>query len=410
MYMTSTRERSMPNIGALFDPANRPNPYPLFGELRAYGPFPLLDGAITVLGTHERCTTILRDPTYSSDRSRTLLPRRSPLPNDERARQSFLSLDPPDHTRLRRLVAKAFTPRVIAALEPKIRALVAELFAAFAANGRFDVVGGLAYPLPVRIISELLGVPTADHERFEVWSKLLVRGLDPAMAITDADEAASIMAAQHELTEYFYRLIATRRATPGDDLLSTLIAIEEQGDQLTEPEPVSTCVLLLVAGHETTANLIANGILALLRHPDQLAALRANPALIAGTVEEVLRYDPPVQLTTRVVRRPTVFDDVTAPTDGVLLLLLAAANRDPAVFDDPDRFDITRDTHQHLSFAAGAHFCLGAGLARLEASVALSVFADRVVDPALDTDSLRYRPHVNLRGPERMVVEFSRLR
>jgi hypothetical protein len=298
---------------------------------------------------------------------------------------------------------------VIAGLEPRIRALVAELFAGFAERGRFDVVGELAYPLPVRIITELLGVPAADHELFEGWSRMLVRGLDPAMAITDPVEIAAIMAAQNELTDYFHALIATRRSVPGDDLLSSLIVIEEQGDQLTEPELVSTCVLLLVAGHETTANLIANGILALLRHPDQLAALRADPALITGTVEEVLRYDPPVQLTTRVVRRPTTFDDVVAPTDGVLLLLLAAANRDPAVFADPDTFDITRDAHQHLSFAAGPHFCLGAGLARLEAAVALSAFADRVVDPLLDNDSLRYRPHVNLRGPERMVVGFSQL-
>jgi cytochrome P450 len=398
-----------PDIGPLFDPANRPDPYPLFTELREAGPFALLDGAITVLGTHERCTTILRDPTFSSDRSRTLLPRRVDRPDDERGPQSFLSLDPPDHTRLRRLVAKAFTPRVIAGLEPRIRALVAELFADFAGRGRFDVVGELAYPLPVSVITELLGVPAADHELFEGWSRMLVRGLDPAMAVTDPVEIAAIMAAQNELTDYFHALIATRRSTPGDDLLSSLIAIEEQGDQLTEPELVSTCILLLVAGHETTANLIANGILALLRHPDQLAALRANPALIAGTVEEVLRYDPPVQLTTRVVRRPTTFDDVVAPTDGVLLLLLAAANRDPAVFADPDSFDVTRDARQHLSFAAGPHFCLGAGLARLEASVALSVFADRVVDPALDLDSLRYRPHVNLRGPERMEVTFSRV-
>ncbi len=407
IQVTTTRQ---PNIGALFDPANRPDPYPLFAELRAAGPFTLMNGAITVLGTHERSTAILRDPTFSSDRSRTLLPRRFDRPDDERSRQSFLSLDPPDHTRLRRLVAKAFTPRVIAALEPRIRALVAELFAAFADHGRFDVVGELAYPLPVRIISELLGVPPADHELFVGWSRLLVRGLDPAMAITDPVEVAAIVAAQNELTAYFHDLVATRRATPGDDLLSRLIAIEEQGDQLTEPELVSTCVLLLVAGHETTANLIANGILALLRHPDQLAALRADPALIGGTVEEVLRHDPPVQLTTRVVRKPTRFGAVTAPTDGVLLLLLAAANRDPAVFADPDRFDITRDAHQHLSFAAGPHFCLGAGLARLETTLTLTAFAERMVDPVLDNDSLRYRPHVNLRGPERMEVAFSRLR
>ncbi|HEX4725726.1 MAG TPA: cytochrome P450 [Pseudonocardiaceae bacterium] len=406
--MTTTHQ---PNIGALFDPATRPDPYPLFTQLRDAGPFAILDGAITVLGTHERCMTILRDTSFSSDRSRTLLPRRFDQPerSDDRGRVSFLSLDPPDHTRLRRLVAKAFTPRVIAGLEPRIRALVTELFGAFAERGRFDVVAELAYPLPVRIICELLGVPVSDHVRFEGWSRLLVRGLDPAMALTDPAEMAEIMAAQNELTDYFHDLIATRRSTPGDDLLSRLIAIEERGDQLTEPELVSTCVLLLVAGHETTANLIANGILALLRHPDQLAALRADPALIGGTVEEILRYDPPVQLTTRVVRRPTQFGDVTAPTDGVLLLLLAAANRDPAVFADPDRFDITRDAHQHVSFAAGAHFCLGAPLARLEASLALSAFADRVVEPVLDKDSLRYRPHVNLRGPEHMEVAFSRL-
>jgi hypothetical protein len=405
--VTTTQQ---PNIGGLFDPAVRPNPYPLFTELREAGPFSLMDGALTVLGTHDRCTTILRDPSYSSDRTRTLLPRRfDQTQENHRGPTSFLSMDPPDHTRLRRLVAKAFTPRVIAALEPRIRQVVAELFAGFADNGRFDVVGELAYPLPVRIIGELLGVPYADHERLVGWSRLLVRGLDPAMALTDPAETASILAAQFEFGEYFTALIAARRAAPGDDLLSRLVLIEEQGDQLTEAELVSTCILLLVAGHETTANLIANGVLALLRHPDQLAALKADPTLVAGAIEEVLRYDPPVQLTTRVVRQPTRFGDVDVPTDGVLLLLLAAANRDPAVFAEPDRFDITRDAHQHLSFAAGAHFCLGAGLARLEASVALSTFAACVVDPLLDNASLRYRPHVNLRGPERMDVGFSRL-
>jgi cytochrome P450 len=224
------------------------------------------------------------------------------------------------------------------------------------------------------------------------------------MAVTDPDEIAAIDAAHTEFTAYFTELIARRRADPGEDLLTRLVLIEEQGDQLTEPELVSTCVLLLVAGHETTANLIANGVLALLRHPDQLTAVRAEPARIAGAVEEILRYDPPVQLTTRVVRAPTSFDDVVAPPDGVLMLLLAAANRDPAVFADPNRFDIGRDARGHLAFAGGAHFCLGAGLARLEAGIALAAFADRVVEPVLDADALRYRPHVNLRGPERLVV------
>jgi cytochrome P450 len=401
------------NLGALFDPAHRPDPYPLFRQLREAGPFSVLDGAITVVATHDRCAAILRDPSFSSDRSRTLLPRRF---GDDRAdgerTPSFLSLDPPDHTRLRRLVAKAFTPKVIAALEPRIRQIVAELFAGFADadHDRFDLVAELAYPLPVRVISELLGVPAADHERFVAWSRLLVRGLDPAMAVTDPVELTAIENANDEFGVYFTDLIAERRTSPGTDLLSRLVLIEEQGDQLTEAELVSTCILLLVAGHETTANLIANGVLALLRHPDQLAALRAEQSLIAGTVDETLRYDPPVQLTTRVVRAPTPIGDVVVPTDGVLMLLLGAANRDPAVFAEPDRFDITRDARQHLSFAAGPHYCLGAPLARLEAGIALSAFADRISDPELDVDSLRYRPHVNLRGPERMVVGFSSVR
>jgi cytochrome P450 len=404
-YVTTTHQG---NLGALFDPANRPDPYPLFAQLRDAGPFPILDGAITVVGTHERCAAILRDPAMSSDRSRTLMPRRfGDDRSDAERTASFLSLDPPDHTRLRRLVSKAFTPRVIAALEPRIREIVDGQFAEFADGTEFDLVGQLAYPLPVRVISELLGVPEADHDRFEGWSRWLARGLDPAMAVTDPVELAAIEGASAEFDSYFSGLIAQRRTAPGEDLLSRLVQIEEQGDQLTEAELIATCILLLVAGHETTANLIANAALALLRHPDQLAALRAEPALIAGTVDEVLRYEPPVQLTTRVVRKPTPVGDVVVPTDGVLLMLLGAANRDPAVFADPDRFDITRDARQHLSFAAGAHFCLGAPLARLEASIALSAFANRISDPELDTDSLRYRPHVNLRGPERMVIRFS---
>jgi cytochrome P450 len=403
-HVTTTHQGT---LGALFDPANRPDPYPLFNQLRDAGPFPIMDGAITVLGTHERCTAILRDPAYSSDRSRTLLPRRFDRDEDERGAASFLSLDPPDHTRLRRLVSKAFTPRVIAALEPRIRQIVDEQFAEFAPTGSVDIVSQLAYPLPVRVISELLGVPEADHGRFEEWSRWLVRGLDPVMAVTDPAEIAEIEKSQQDFQAYFADLIAARRREPGEDLLSRLVLIEEQGDQLTEAELIATCTLLLVAGHETTANLIANGVLALLRNPGQLAALRADPALITSTIEEVLRYDPPVQLTTRVVRSPTPLGDVVVPTDGVLLMLLGAANRDPAVFAEPDRFDITRDARQHLSFAAGAHFCLGAPLARLEATVALSAFASRITDPELDAESLRYRPHVNLRGPARLVVGFA---
>ena len=289
-YVTTTHEG---DLGALFDPANRPDPYPLFHKLRDAGPFPVAGGAITVLGAHETSTAILRDPTLSSNRSKTLLPRRFDQEGSDRP-TSFLSMDPPDHTRLRRLVAKAFTPRVIAGLAPRITEIVDDLFAGFAGAGGFDVVSELAYPLPVKVICELLGVPESDRDRFEGWGRLLVRGLDPAMAITDPAEAADVERASAEFRAYFTDVIAARRREPGDDLLSRLVLIEEQGDQLSEEELISTCTLLLVAGHETTANLIANGVLALLRHPDQLAALRADPRLITGTVEEVLRYDPPV--------------------------------------------------------------------------------------------------------------------
>jgi cytochrome P450 len=406
MDVTATRQNE---LGALFDPANRAHPYPLFATLREAGPFSLMDGALTVLGEHPTCARLLRDPALSSDRTRSRM--RRVLGDDATARPtSFLSMDPPDHTRLRRLVSKAFTPRVIAALEPRVREVLDELIDGFAAAGSFDVVSQFGYPLPVRIITELLGVPQADHELCEGWSRRLVRGLDPGMAVTDPDEIEDIRQAIVEFDEYFSALIARRRTEPGDDLLSNLVQIEEQGDKLTREELISTCTLLLVAGHETTANLIANGVLALLRHPDQLAELRADPSLVAGVVEETLRYDPPVQLTSRVAREPLRFGEVEVPEDGLLMIMLAAANRDPAVFADPDRFDIHRDARAHLSFAAGVHYCLGAGLARLEAGIALSAFATRVVDPQLDETRLRYRPHVNLRGPERFEVSFAEVR
>jgi cytochrome P450 len=395
---------------ALFDPANRAHPYELYAALRERGPFTRMNGLIGVVADHETCAKVLRDPAMSSDRANSQLGRMRQVQLDEGDQTptvSFLSMDPPDHTRLRRLVSKAFTAKVIAGMRPRVQAVVDELFAAFPTDGQVDIVPRLAYPLPVRIITEMLGVPLEDHDRFEHWSRMLVRGLDPMMSFADDSILAEIDKASQDLAAYFVDLIAKRRRDLGEDLLSKLVLAEEEGDQLTEAELVATCILLLVAGHETTANLIANGVLALLSHPDQLSALRADPSLIDGTVDEILRYDPPVQLTTRVVTQETTIGSVTVPEGGVLLMLLAAANRDPEVFADPDRFDITRDARKHLSFAAGAHFCLGAPLARLEASVALTAFAQRLTDPVLDAESLRYRAHVNLLGPEQMIVRFA---
>jgi hypothetical protein len=401
-----------PTLGALADPAVLPDPYPVLARLREASPFAEAvrgeaDGSLVVVARHEDCSAILRDPRASSERGRSLL-----VPESERRRpQSFLSMDPPDHTRLRRLVSKAFAPRVIARLAPRIRELSDELLTeagADAGTGRqIEVVGRLAYPLPVRIISELLGVPPGDHPRFAGWSASLAHSLQPRFLGNGAGLDAAADRARQEFAGYFGELIAARRARPADDLLSELIRAEDDGQRLSEAELIATCVLLLVAGHETTVSLISNAILALLRHPDQLAALRADPELAAAAIEETLRYDAPVQFTGRVARGGMQVGDVTAPDGGMLLLLIAATGRDPEVFAEPDRFDIRRGAPGHLAFAAGPHFCLGAPLARLEATIAVQAFATRLTGPELDPAGLAYKPNLNLRGPARLVVGFA---
>jgi len=398
--------RARPRLSALADPAVLADPYPVLAALREASPFSELDGALVIVGRHEDCSAILRDPRASSERFRSLLSAPEP---EQRRPPSFLSLDPPDHTRLRRLVSKAFAPRVIAGLAPRIRELSDELLTAAGADGRrqIDVVGALAYPLPVRIISELLGVPPDDHARFAGWSASLAHSLQPRFLASDAGLDAAAQRASLEFAEYFRELIAARRAGPADDLLSELICAEDDGQRLSETELIATCVLLLVAGHETTVSLISNAILALLRHPDQLAALRGDPGLAAGAVEETLRYDAPVQFTSRVAHGGMRVGGETARDGAMLLLLIAATGRDPEVFADPDRFDIRRGAAGHLAFAAGPHFCLGAALARLEATIAAQAFASRVSGPELDPAGLVYKPNLNLRGPGSLTVGFA---
>jgi cytochrome P450 len=400
-----------PSLASLADPAVLPDPYPVLAALRAASPFAAADGALVVAGRHADCSAILRDPRASSERHRSLLAERQPR---ERQPPSFLRLDPPDHTRLRRLVSKAFAPRVIAALEPRIREVAGDLLSAAAAKAggarQIEIVSELAYPLPVRIISELLGVPPGDHARFAGWSASLAHSLQPQFGAADGAADAAADAARNEFAGYFRELIAARRHRPAHDLLSALIRAEDDGQRLSEEELIATCVLLLVAGHETTVSLISNAILALLRHPDQLAALRADQDLAAGAVEETLRYDAPVQLTGRVARGGMRVGGISAPDGAVLLLLLAGAGRDPGVFADPDRFDIRRGAGNHLAFAAGPHFCLGAPLARLEATVTVQEFAARVTAPELDPAGLSYKPNFNLRGPASLTVGFARVR
>ena len=255
---------------------------------------------------------------------------------------SMLDRDPPDHTRLRSLVSKAFTPRVVEVLRPKIQGIIDSLLDAVESKGSMDLMEDFAYPLPVIVICEMMGVPVKDRDRFKTWGLDIARGLDGILLPPDSDVIKRSGESRRALSAYFRELIAERRASPRADLLTGLIAAEEAGDKLTEDELLATCILLLVAGHETTVNLIGNGTLALLRHPDQLRLLREQPDLIASAIEELLRFDGPVQRSARVPSDDVTIGDVTIPKGALVMPFIGAADRDPAQFPNPDRLDITR--------------------------------------------------------------------
>jgi cytochrome P450 len=297
------------------------------------------------------------------------------------------------------LVNKAFAPKVVRALEPSITELVDSLLDKVAAGGRFEVINDLAYPLPVAVICRLLGVPIEDEPQFSRASALLAAALDPVLSFTgEAHEGIDEMfEAGMWLRGYLRDLIGRRRSDPGEDLMSALIHVEESGDQLTEEEIIATCNLLLVAGHETTVNLIANAILAMLRHPHEWQALADDPQRVSAVVEETLRYDPPVQLIGRIAADDMTIGDTDVPKGDVMMLLLAAAHHDPAAFDRPGEFDPDRENIRHLAFGKGPHFCLGAPLARLEAAVALTKVTARFPHARLVGEPA-YKPNLTLRG------------
>ncbi len=396
----------------LLDPANRADPYRIYGVFRDRGPFHLTEANLAVFSTYRDCDDVLRHPSSSSDRKKSTVLQRSIQALIEAGNEpppqrppGFLFLDPPDHTRLRKLVSKAFAPRVVNALQPDISALVDGLLDRIVEQGRFDVVEDFAYPLPVAVICRLLGVPLEDEPQFSHSSALLAQALDPFMMFTGApsDGLHERFQAGTWLREYLRGLIERRRSQPGDDLMSGLIAVEESGDQLTQDEIVSTCVLLLVAGHETTVNLIANTVLATLRHPEQWAALGTDATRAPAVIEETLRYDPPVQMIGRIAAADMTIAGIEVPAGDVMMLLLAAAQRDPAEFDRPDTFDPDRETLRHLAFGRGAHYCLGAPLARLEAGLALSAVTRRFPDARLDGEP-QYKANVTLRGLSALAV------
>lgn len=372
------------------------NPHPHYHRLRAESPVLYVEDLDEfVLTRFEDCERVLRDPTMSSDSSRRNVQVRMGAREaaGEGRVPSMLFMDPPDHTRLRKLVSKAFTPRSVERLRPHVAELVHGMLDAVDPAG-FDLLEAVGYPLPVTVICELLGIPTEDQASFGPWSSAVSRMLDADL--DDATIQAGVLAFV-ELMSYLDGILEDRRANPRDDLLSGLIAAEEAGDRLSEEELRSTVLLLFVAGHETTTNLIGNGITALLRHRDQWERLVADPSLAAGAVEEVLRFDGPVHLTGRTATVECEVAGVTVTPGQGLLTLISAANRDPARFADPDRLDIARPDTHHLAFSQGIHYCLGAALARLEGQEAFKALATRF--PTLDlAEEPVHRDHFVLRG------------
>ena len=396
-----------------FDPQDEAflaNPYPTYERLREEAPVHFreledVDGQpvpIWTLSRWEDCVSLLRDARFSARKdSAKLFP--AELDGLEATNLllrvyngMMLFRDPPDHTRLRNLVNKAFTPRVVHRLQPRIERLVDSLLEESAGRGRFDLVADLATPLPVVVIAELLGVPPEDHRRLKVWSDHVAMLIDGTLR---NDHLEVALPSFLELAAYLKEIIDQRRKEPHDDLISGLVAAQEAEDALDDAEVLGTCLLVLGAGHETTTNLIGNGMLALLRDRAAWQRLADDPALAPSAVEELLRYDSPVQVTSRIPTEPFEIRGVTIPAGVEVNVLLGAANRDPRVFPEADRLVLERTDNRHLSFGHGAHFCLGAPLARLEAQVAIKAVIHRFPSLELDLEGdPPMRPGFVLRG------------
>ncbi|SEO60010.1 cytochrome P450 [Amycolatopsis saalfeldensis] len=393
----------------MFAPRHKADPYPLYGRWRARSAVTeLAPGSLVVSGLAE-ATELVRDPAFGHPEPELLDPaeRDADEPVDENGRvvRAFLGLNPPDHTRLRRLVSKAFTPRTVERLAPRIEAIADRLVTDLLDAGGADLMPALAAPLPVEVISEMLGVPLADRERFAGWSHAMARAVDPDFLLSEADRTAAVRA-RREFVAYFRELAAERRRAPGQDLLSDLVTVSDAGDKLSEGELLVTLTLLLVAGHVTTTNLIGNGVLALLREPAGLGALGTGGELAEPAVEEVLRYDSPVQLTSRTALRDTSVGGFAVSAGTQAIVLIGAANRDPAGHADPDRFDPSREPGRHLAFGQGIHFCLGAPLARLEGRIVFRALARRV--PSLHlAGAPSWGPMTTLRGLASLPVSTS---
>lgn len=391
------------------DPAFVADPYPVYRRLRE--DHPILWNPVTsqwLISRHAEVNRLLRDRrlgrTYRHQATHVQMGRPEPpswqAPFHELNDAGLLDMEPPDHTRLRRLVLRAFTPRTVEALRGRIQGVVDGLIDRFDRAGEVDLIADFVEPLPVTVIAELLGVPEADRHLLRPWSAdfCLMYELDPPDA-----SARQAVQASLEFGAYLRALLAERRRRPGDDLISALAGVVDDGDALTEAELIGTCVLLLNAGHEASVNGAGNGWWSLLRHPDALARLRADPSLLPTAIEELLRFDTPLSLFERWVLEPIEVEGVSIPRGGEVALLFGSANRDPAAFHRPDELDLTRDPNPYLSFGAGIHYCLGAPLAKLELEIAFGTLLRRM--PRLElAESPRWKPTFVLRGLQTLRV------
>ncbi|MGN5377987.1 cytochrome P450 [Streptomyces lasalocidi] len=405
-----------PLFRQITDFANRADPYPLYEELRRTPVLHEEDDGPYVISSYWDIEALLHDPRISSDAGNLAAAGADELSQSDETGglpPSFIRLDPPEHDRLRRIANRGFgpphRPRRIEGMRGELEEIVAGLLDGFGDARQVDLVDQFAYPFPVTVICRLLGVPREDEPRFRAWVDPIVAGLDPDSR-TSADSARAAQEARLQLGMYLSGLVEQRTRDPRDDLLSDLVNSRGPDGSLTMMEVLATAVLLLIAGHETTVNLITNGMLTLLRYPDVLRRLARDPGLSVRIVEELLRYEPPVQI---VPQRTCIADievrGVIIPKGSRIWLVLAAGNRDPERFKDPDRFDPDREDIQHLGFGSGIHSCFGAPLARLEAQIALAALARRLENPRLVADLPPYRQNAVLRGPRHLEIAFDGL-
>jgi cytochrome P450 PksS len=397
----------------IVSPQFKANPFPFLATLRADQPVyrtTLPDKVKTpvwLITRYEDVNALLKDERFPKDRRSALTPeqiRRLPgvPPMFRPLERNMLDLDSPDHTRLRALVHKAFTPRLVDRMRERVQTLADELLEGVARRGEMDLINDYALPLPMTIITEILGVPTSDHHKFHKWSKAVV-------SLSSPNVTMRVIPSVWRFIRYLRHFFKVRRRDPRDDLMSALIQAEEAGDKLSEDELLAMVFLLLIAGHETTVNLIGNGVLALFEHPDQMDKLRGEPSLIKTAIEELLRYTAPVLMSTeRFAREDVTLHGVMIPRGEMTFGVIGSADRDETVFRNPDSLDITREPNKHLSFGQGIHFCLGAPLARMEAQIAINTLLDRMPDLRLKVppNSLRWRPSMILRGLDSLPVLF----